>query len=228
MVAMKREEARVELPNLDPESVEQGLKLVRRKHPLYNTAIWKTLPYLKPIKQFIPSWVPRSQDEQELKIDRSALGQVPVLPGDEENKGGEVSPTRGGAASLFAGLDQRSQVTVGQLGQEENKVPGSAVNEDEEIEEEPVEVVEPLPKTKSGKRRLQSLLSVSAIPSHHTALFRRPSTHGSRMCWRNTRRLWTSSAKSRAASSTRRTPTSEWSISRRSGKRRTQTRTTTR
>ena len=65
---MKRDDAIEKLEVLDSDAVEQGLKLVRRKHPLYETAIWKTLPYLKPIKQLIPAWVPRSQDEAELKI----------------------------------------------------------------------------------------------------------------------------------------------------------------
>ena len=68
MAQMKKDDAVDDLAHLDPAAVEQGLKLVRRKHPLYDTAIWKTLPYLKPVKQFIPAWVPRSRDEAELKI----------------------------------------------------------------------------------------------------------------------------------------------------------------
>ena len=59
--------------------------MVRRKHPLYDTAIWKTLPYLKPIKDYLPKWVPRSQDEQLIKKDgRENAGHVEKLVTEEE------------------------------------------------------------------------------------------------------------------------------------------------
>ena len=67
--------------------------MVRRKHPLYDTAIWKTLPYLKPIKDYLPKWVPRSQDEQLIKQEgRENAGHVEKLVTEEENKGAEASP----------------------------------------------------------------------------------------------------------------------------------------
>ena len=61
--------------------------MVRRKHPLYDTAIWKTLPYLKPIKHYFPNWnwIPRWQDEQLIKKDgRENAGHLEKL--DEEEK----------------------------------------------------------------------------------------------------------------------------------------------
>ena len=67
--------------------------MVRRKHPLYDTAIWKTLPYLKPIKDYFPKWVPRSQDEQLIKQDgRENAGHVEKLVTEEEKSGAGASP----------------------------------------------------------------------------------------------------------------------------------------
>ena len=67
--------------------------MVRRKHPLYDTAIWKTLPYLKPLKDYLPKWVPRSQDEQLIKQNgRENAGHVEKLITEEEQKGAGASP----------------------------------------------------------------------------------------------------------------------------------------
>ena len=67
--------------------------MVRRKHPLYDTAIWKTLPYLKPIKDYLPEWFPRSKDEQLIKQDgRENAGHVEKLVTEEEKKGSGAAP----------------------------------------------------------------------------------------------------------------------------------------
>ena len=82
---MKEEEDKIEIEAIKDEAVRQGLNMVRRKHPLYDTAIWKTLPYLKPIKDYFPKWVPRSQDEQLIKQEgRENAGHVEKLDEDEK------------------------------------------------------------------------------------------------------------------------------------------------
>ena len=51
---------KIELETLTPEQVEIGNELVANRHPLTRTMLWVTLPYLAPIKQWLPKWMPRA------------------------------------------------------------------------------------------------------------------------------------------------------------------------
>ena len=55
---MQMKEERVKSGVLGPSSVLDGLKVVKAKHTIYDTAIWKTLPYLSYVKPCI-KWMPR-------------------------------------------------------------------------------------------------------------------------------------------------------------------------
>ena len=50
------------LQKLNQEQIDFGILLVQQHHPLTDTMLWITLPYLQPIKKFIPSWVPRTTE----------------------------------------------------------------------------------------------------------------------------------------------------------------------
>ena len=37
--------------------------MVQQHHPLNDTKLWITLPYLQPVRNLIPRWVPRTKEE---------------------------------------------------------------------------------------------------------------------------------------------------------------------
>ena len=63
---------------LEKDEIEQGLLLVKRKHPLYDVAIWKTLPFLDldPVKKAMGKvGLPRVVDEVDAKREAEAAKQ---------------------------------------------------------------------------------------------------------------------------------------------------------
>lgn len=90
-----KQDALAELPPLSKDDVREGLKFVRHKHPLYNVAIWKTLPYLKPVKDYIgiPSWVPRSNESKEFNTRSSDQGvgrSMAYIPSDGNEEASKI------------------------------------------------------------------------------------------------------------------------------------------
>ena len=53
---------KIVLSTLTEEQVDMGIDLVEQRHPLKYTLLWITLPYLQPIKHWMPSWVPRTKE----------------------------------------------------------------------------------------------------------------------------------------------------------------------
>ena len=49
---------RQKLKPLNREERDMAQKMIDREHPLRNTLIWVTLPYLKPIRRWLPGFIP--------------------------------------------------------------------------------------------------------------------------------------------------------------------------
>ena len=53
-------EERIELKPLNKIEMEMAQKLIDKEHPLRDTAVWVTLPCLRPCRRRIPDFVPKS------------------------------------------------------------------------------------------------------------------------------------------------------------------------
>ena len=40
-----------------------GNEIIAQRHPLKSTLIWVTLPYLEPVKKWLPSWLPKMSEQ---------------------------------------------------------------------------------------------------------------------------------------------------------------------
>lgn len=57
---------------LTEKHIESAQLLVETKHPLQYTTLWKTLPFLKPFKNYLPVWVPAT-DKKKMEAERKLL-----------------------------------------------------------------------------------------------------------------------------------------------------------
>ena len=66
--------------------VERASALVKQRHPLSDTLLWQTLPFLEPVKKWIPNWVPkmtnRNRAETEASVIYSEVESVDLLAED--------------------------------------------------------------------------------------------------------------------------------------------------
>ena len=56
---------------LTVDEIKDAKKLVDQKHPLSDIPIWKTLPFLKGLKDFFPEWVPKTQKAEIEKLKKA-------------------------------------------------------------------------------------------------------------------------------------------------------------
>ena len=59
-------------------------KMIDREHPLKNTLIWVTLPYLKPIRRWLPGFIPNSAEDSSSDSENEV--ETVEVQGDNKSK----------------------------------------------------------------------------------------------------------------------------------------------